>query len=241
MVQRSSMITGKNARVPPFYDAQEDGLLPQPLIENNILYCPDDPSIADMALARSRALGHDRYSVAADPMFVDPQNGDFRFKDGSPALKLGIKPLEKYGIQEPCGLQKGYGHLDPGGSDSVARTARRELAEKASQTASLKRDLVLSATAPRAITPEGTIDVVAKYDVSEERDVYVVFLQSGYRYGHARQTVEAGKGDVKLTMALDEYPAEKGDDFMFVVMVLPVSETWNEALHVYRITGVAVE
>lgn len=240
MVQRYSMITGKNSRIPPFYDAQEDDLLAQPLVENNILYCPDDPSIADMALERSRALGHDRYSVAADPMFVDPENGDFRFKDGSPALKLGIKPLEKYGIQEPSGLQEGYGHLDPGGSVAAARAARRELADKASRNASAKRDLILSATAPTTIEPKDTIDVVAKYDVTERRDIYVVFLKSGNKYGDARQTVEAGRGDVKLTMALNKYPAEKGDNFMFVVMVLPVGETWREALHVYRVTGVSV-
>jgi hypothetical protein len=29
----------------------------------------------------------------ADPLFVDGPKGDFRFKEGSPALKLGIKPL----------------------------------------------------------------------------------------------------------------------------------------------------
>jgi hypothetical protein len=194
-----------------------------------------------MALERSRALGHDGYSVAADPMFVDPESGDFRFRDGSPALKLGIKPLEEYGIQEPCGLQEGYGHLDPAGSVSAARAARRELAEKASRNASVKRDLILSATAPTAITHEGTIDVAAKYDVSERRDIYVVFLQSGNRYGDARQTVEAGKGDITVKLALSEYPDEKGDNFMFAVMVLPVGETWREALHLHRVTGVTVK
>jgi hypothetical protein len=174
-------------------------------------------------------------------MFVDPENGDFRFKDGSPALKLGIKPLEKYGIQEPSGLQTEYGHLDPDGAVSAARAARRELAEEASPGEPVTRDLILSATAPKAITPEAAIRVVAKYDVSKERDIYVVFLESGHKYGDARQTVEAGTGDAKLEVALDQYPTERGDDFMFVVMVLPVGETWKEALHVYRITGVSVK
>ena len=27
-------------------------------------------------------------------MFVDPENGDFRFKQGSPALKMGFAPLD---------------------------------------------------------------------------------------------------------------------------------------------------
>ena len=84
-------------------------------------------------------------------------------------------------------------------------------------------------------------EVAAKYDVTERRDIYVVFLKSGNKYGDARKTVEAGRRDVKLTLALTRYPDEKGDDFMFVVMVLPVGETWREALHLHRITGVTVK
>jgi hypothetical protein len=33
-------------------------------------------------------------SLAVDPLFVDPENGDFRFKPGSPALKMGIVPID---------------------------------------------------------------------------------------------------------------------------------------------------
>ena len=29
-----------------------------------------------------------------DPMFIDPENGDFRFKPGSPALEMGIVPID---------------------------------------------------------------------------------------------------------------------------------------------------
>ena len=27
-------------------------------------------------------------------MFIDPENGDFRFKSGSPALEMGIVPID---------------------------------------------------------------------------------------------------------------------------------------------------
>ena len=37
-----------------------------------------------------QALGFDHHSVWADPLFLDPVNGDFRVKPGSPALKLGF-------------------------------------------------------------------------------------------------------------------------------------------------------
>ena len=36
----------------------------------------------------------DPHSLAADPRFVNPANGDFRFKPDSPALKMGIGPFD---------------------------------------------------------------------------------------------------------------------------------------------------
>jgi Right handed beta helix region len=36
----------------------------------------------------------DVHSVIADPLFTDPADGIFHLKDGSPALKLGIKPID---------------------------------------------------------------------------------------------------------------------------------------------------
>ncbi len=34
--------------------------------------------------------GFDRSSVTADPQFIDPARGDYRVRDGSPALGLGF-------------------------------------------------------------------------------------------------------------------------------------------------------
>ncbi|MFC1738871.1 hypothetical protein ACFL1G_07485 [Planctomycetota bacterium] len=39
-------------------------------------------------------LGFDKHSVFADPMFVDPANGDYNVKPDSPALKLGFKNFD---------------------------------------------------------------------------------------------------------------------------------------------------
>ncbi len=50
-----------------------------------------------------RENGIDRNSIAGNPMFVDPANGDFRVKDGSPALAIGFKnfPMDRFGVRNP--------------------------------------------------------------------------------------------------------------------------------------------
>lgn len=49
------------------------------------------------------ANGCDANSLVGDPMFVDPSKGDFRVKEGSPALKLGFVnfPMDQFGVQSP--------------------------------------------------------------------------------------------------------------------------------------------
>jgi hypothetical protein len=39
-------------------------------------------------------FGLDQHSMVADPMFVDPQKGDFTLKPKSPAFKLGFIPID---------------------------------------------------------------------------------------------------------------------------------------------------
>ncbi|MCY3017907.1 MAG: PDZ domain-containing protein [Planctomycetota bacterium] len=45
----------------------------------------------------------DANSIVADALFMDAANGDFRVKDGSPALSLGFVnfPMDQFGVQKP--------------------------------------------------------------------------------------------------------------------------------------------
>ena len=61
--------------------------------DHNIYYCKAEPRLGEETLERLQRSGVDAHSLAVDPLFVDPENGDFRFKPNSPALKMGIVPL----------------------------------------------------------------------------------------------------------------------------------------------------
>ena len=69
------------------------------LVDRNF-FASHDPTI----LSRAAKLGWDKNSVLGDPMFVDPAQGDFRVKQGSPALKLGFQnfPMNQFGVKKPA-------------------------------------------------------------------------------------------------------------------------------------------
>jgi hypothetical protein len=45
----------------------------------------------------------DAHSAAGDPQFIDPAHGDYRVREGSPALALGFKnfPMDQFGVVSP--------------------------------------------------------------------------------------------------------------------------------------------
>jgi parallel beta-helix repeat protein len=46
------------------------------------------------SLAEWQKRGQDVHSLVADPLFVDPERGDFTLKPGSPAAKIGFQPID---------------------------------------------------------------------------------------------------------------------------------------------------
>jgi len=63
-------------------------------MDSNLYYNPADPNWMDEHFMKMRAAGKEKASLFGDPMFIDPEGGNFGFKEGSPALTLGIEPLD---------------------------------------------------------------------------------------------------------------------------------------------------
>ena len=62
--------------------------------DRNLYWNTLDPTWAEQHFATERPHGIETNSTFADPMFIDPEQGDFRFRPGSAAEKLGIQPLD---------------------------------------------------------------------------------------------------------------------------------------------------
>jgi len=69
----------------------------------NLLHKPGQSKPAPATVLHD-ASGRDENSIAADALFIDPDNGDYRLRDTSPALKLGFKsfPTNNFGVRPPA-------------------------------------------------------------------------------------------------------------------------------------------
>jgi len=47
-----------------------------------------------LGFAEWQAAGKDLHSIIGDPLFVDPERGDFRLRPGSPTAQIGFEPWD---------------------------------------------------------------------------------------------------------------------------------------------------
>jgi hypothetical protein len=68
----------------------------------NLLHSPGMKN-AEPATALQKQSGRDANSIVADADFIDPAAGDYRVREGSPALRLGFQnfPMDRFGVQWP--------------------------------------------------------------------------------------------------------------------------------------------
>jgi len=63
--------------------------------DGNIYFCTEAPSLESaQVIVELRKRGYEKKGAYADPLFVDWENGDFRPRPDSPALKMGIKSID---------------------------------------------------------------------------------------------------------------------------------------------------
>ena len=110
LVMREGPMTGATIKRNIFYHSsggecsfiQEDtkgsrgrklALIKDAYVDYNIYYIKGDTKLASEELDKNQELGGDFHSLLVDPLFIDPANGDFRFRRGSPALEFGIRPI----------------------------------------------------------------------------------------------------------------------------------------------------
>ena len=84
--------------------------------------------------------GRDDHSIVADALFVDPANGDYRVKDGSPALALGFVnfPMDNFGVQKLELKTLARRPVFPGEKPAAAAAGGRDIAPRAWLGASVR-------------------------------------------------------------------------------------------------------
>ena len=63
-------------------------------MDSNLYFNPTNPHWMDEFFLKMRAVGNEKASRFGDPLFTDPEHGDFSFQAGSPALALEIEALD---------------------------------------------------------------------------------------------------------------------------------------------------
>jgi hypothetical protein len=70
--------------------------------DDNVRHVPGG-AVVDPALGLQKQSGRDGHSIEADALFVDTAAGDYRVREGSPALRVGFQnfPMNEFGVQWP--------------------------------------------------------------------------------------------------------------------------------------------
>ena len=95
-------------------------------MDYNLLH--QDAAQTAPAAGLQRQSGRDEHSLVADARFVDPVKGDYRVKEGSPALALGFVnfPMDQFGVRKPQLQALARTPVLPGQKPAAAAPAARD-------------------------------------------------------------------------------------------------------------------
>lgn len=107
VIERNILYAGKTGQEFYFQYRRIHGTGPEPLLrdcdaDRNLYWCREDESRAARFIGQEQAFDNETNTVAADPLFVDADNGDFTLKPDSPAFGLGFEAIDygAIGIEE---------------------------------------------------------------------------------------------------------------------------------------------
>lgn len=151
------------------------------------------------------AHGCDLHSIVADPMFIDPENGDYRVDESSPALKIGFLnfPMDKFGVRKSSLKKIAKTPVLPGLND-----AKRSLAN---ESPSATGDLIWLGVKLKAFDGEA----FSAFGVSKD--------QCGVAVSDVPRGSEAARIGLKKNDAItsiNDQPVYDADSFLKLVLTL---------------------
>ena len=166
--------------------------------------------------------GRDEHSILADALFVDPAQGNYRVKEGSPALLLGFVnfPMDRFGVQRPALKALARTPVLPGQA-SVAASQAREITPRSWLGASVRNVadmgersalglpgvtgvLVLEVPADSALARSGLQkgDVILSVDGSQTADVGALLQQAPALTGFHSMALIVSRQQKEITLNL---------------------------------------
>jgi len=162
---------------------------------------------AGLSLAEWQAKGRDVHSLVADPRFENPEQGDFRLKPDSPALKLGFQPIDlsqvgpqgpaakaatpplprsfpEPGLPPPLTIRDDFEDLKPGDKPTDAQVFEEP-----------DKKAVIRVTADSAVSGKQCLKFVDQPGLKHSFDPHLFYQPSfaqGVAYAHFDLRLEAG-------------------------------------------------
>ncbi len=118
-----NIVVARNNTCPPMIQDRRYGQGGLPLLREcradyNLYYCFADAEWGRRHIQTEQAFGVEAHSLSTDPMFVDFEQGDLRFRPELPASKLGFEPVDLSAI----GLRPGHPYYRAVASKAAAKS-----------------------------------------------------------------------------------------------------------------------